>query len=288
LAWHDRRVLHLVLYGLLAIGLAIGLFFVAARFLPAGEQIAPPLRDEPPWELPGRALAADDVEGVRLPVALRGYRFAETDLLLDRLAAELRSRDAEIARLRSGAPPELAPAAEPPISDEPMLPFDEGQRGAELLDLGEQEPVAVGAAPELALPQRPVSQHAPYPPPQAIRSPYGPPPGLPAYAPPPLQHSQYLPPQPEPEAEAVTAPLPVPEPEPIAPPVGLEVPEHYTYRPPDGSPPPPWAVVPAPPPPAAPSAPVFAVVGASGDAPPEPVAEQPTRRARHRRRHAAE
>ena len=37
---------------------------------------------------------------MRLPVALRGYRFAETDLLLDRLAAELRVRDAEIERLR--------------------------------------------------------------------------------------------------------------------------------------------------------------------------------------------
>ena len=37
---------------------------------------------------------------VRLPVALRGYRFAETDLLLDRLAEELRARDEEIDRLR--------------------------------------------------------------------------------------------------------------------------------------------------------------------------------------------
>ena len=41
-----------------------------------------------------------DVAAVRLPVALRGYRFAETDLLLDRLADELRERDAEIARLK--------------------------------------------------------------------------------------------------------------------------------------------------------------------------------------------
>jgi hypothetical protein len=49
---------------------------------------------------------ADDVDGVRLPVALRGYRFAETDLLLDRLAAELRARDAEIARLRGEEPEE--------------------------------------------------------------------------------------------------------------------------------------------------------------------------------------
>ena len=40
------------------------------------------------------------VSAARLPVALRGYRFAETDRLLDRLAEELDRRDAEIARLR--------------------------------------------------------------------------------------------------------------------------------------------------------------------------------------------
>jgi DivIVA domain-containing protein len=98
-------VLHLFLYGLLAIAIAVLLFALAARFLPAGEQIAPPLRDEPPWDLPAdRPLSADDVDEVRLPVALRGYRFAETDLLLDRLAGELRARDAEIARLRAYRP----------------------------------------------------------------------------------------------------------------------------------------------------------------------------------------
>jgi hypothetical protein len=94
-------VLHLALYGVLALVVAAALFFLAARFLPAGEQIAPPLRDELPWELPvGRNLVAEDVDSVRLPVALRGYRFTETDTLLDRLAGELRARDAEIARLR--------------------------------------------------------------------------------------------------------------------------------------------------------------------------------------------
>jgi DivIVA domain-containing protein len=97
----------LLLYGLLAIAIAGILFALASRFLPAGEQIAPALRDEPPWELPAeQALNGDDIDSVRLPVALRGYRFAETDQLLDRLAAELRNRDAEIARLKGTAPDE--------------------------------------------------------------------------------------------------------------------------------------------------------------------------------------
>lgn len=112
-------MLHLLLYVLLAIVVAGGIFLLAARFLPAGEQIAPPVRDEPLWALPPeRALQAEDVDTVRLPVALRGYRFAETDVLLDRLAGELRARDAEIARLRGDTvPPE--PAPEPSSEPDP-------------------------------------------------------------------------------------------------------------------------------------------------------------------------
>src|SRR5581483_2405230 len=94
-------MLTLALYGLLALLLAGALFLLAAYLLPAGEQIAPPIRDEPLWALPAdKRLDEADVAAVRLPVALRGYRFAETDQLLDRLAAELRERDAEIARLK--------------------------------------------------------------------------------------------------------------------------------------------------------------------------------------------
>jgi DivIVA domain-containing protein len=94
------------------------LFLLASYFLPAGEQIAPVIRDEPLWELPAeRSLTAEDVATVKLPVALRGYRFAETDLLLDRLAEELRARDEELSRLRGTRPaPAPAVAAEPDAS----------------------------------------------------------------------------------------------------------------------------------------------------------------------------
>lgn len=110
-------MLTLALYALLAVLVGIGLFLLAAHVLPAGEQIAPALRDEPSWKLPAeRHLSAHDVAGVRLPVALRGYRFAETDLLLDRLAEELRARDEEIARLRGGVPSEHG------VLDEPQQP----------------------------------------------------------------------------------------------------------------------------------------------------------------------
>jgi DivIVA domain-containing protein len=96
-------VLTLLGYLLLAVLLVGGLFYLGATLLPAGEQLAPPVRDEPSWAFQhGRAMTAEDVATVRLPVALRGYRFAETDELLDRLAEEIRWRDAELEQLRSG------------------------------------------------------------------------------------------------------------------------------------------------------------------------------------------
>lgn len=107
-------MVHLVISAVVAIVVAGVLFFLGARFLPRGETIAPAVRDEPPWELPAeRQLRAEDIDELRLPVALRGYRFAETDLLLDRLADELRQRDEEIARLRGGG----AVVAEAPADD---------------------------------------------------------------------------------------------------------------------------------------------------------------------------
>src|SRR5664279_3502106 len=102
----------LALYGLLALVVGGALFLLAACLLPAGEQIAPPIRDEPVWELPAdRRLDPVDVAAVRLPVALRGYRFRETDLLLDRLADELRGRDEEIAMMRGIGRPVAARVA---------------------------------------------------------------------------------------------------------------------------------------------------------------------------------
>lgn len=126
-------VLTLLGYGLLAVAVAAGLFVLAAWLLPAGEQIAPVIRDEPVWELPlDQRLDPDAVSEVKLPVALRGYRFAETDLLLDRLGEELRERDAEIERLRSrlgqsaadvaGELTEVLPVVSVPASDGPEFP----------------------------------------------------------------------------------------------------------------------------------------------------------------------
>ncbi|WP_063752613.1 DivIVA domain-containing protein [Streptomyces sp. NRRL S-350] len=50
-----------------------------------------------------RPLGKSDVDELRLPMALRGYRMDEVDDVLDRLGAELAYRDARIAELEAAA-----------------------------------------------------------------------------------------------------------------------------------------------------------------------------------------
>jgi DivIVA domain-containing protein len=50
---------------------------------------------------PDRPLARSDIDAVRLPVAVRGYRMLDVDEVLDRLGAELTERDARIAELEA-------------------------------------------------------------------------------------------------------------------------------------------------------------------------------------------
>jgi DivIVA domain-containing protein len=69
------------------------------------------LKDAPPERIedrlpPDRPLVREDVDAVRLPVALRGYRMIDVDEVLERLGVELAERDARIADLeaRLGVP----------------------------------------------------------------------------------------------------------------------------------------------------------------------------------------
>ncbi|MEU9334194.1 DivIVA domain-containing protein [Streptomyces sp. NPDC048290] len=65
-----------------------------------------PLPDATPERLhdplaPDRPLGRADVDALRFPLAVRGYRMAEVDDALNRLGAELAERDARIADLES-------------------------------------------------------------------------------------------------------------------------------------------------------------------------------------------
>ena len=102
-------------YLLLALVVAALLFYGMVALLPGGLSLTPQ-RDNRPFELPAdRRMVRSDLDRVRIPVGVRGYRFAETDDLIDRLAAEIVVRDEEIARLRAaaGAAPDR-PAGSPP------------------------------------------------------------------------------------------------------------------------------------------------------------------------------
>ena len=71
--------------------LAMGVVAVVATG--RGGELAEAQADRPELTLPaGRALQAEDLEELRFTTALRGYRMAEVDALLERLAAELRTR----------------------------------------------------------------------------------------------------------------------------------------------------------------------------------------------------
>ncbi|CAL9516107.1 MULTISPECIES: DivIVA domain-containing protein [Streptomyces] len=53
------------------------------------------------WLPPDRPLNRADLDALRLPQAVRGYRMEEVDDVLDRLGAELAERDARIAELEA-------------------------------------------------------------------------------------------------------------------------------------------------------------------------------------------
>ncbi|GAC1385498.1 MAG: hypothetical protein NVSMB48_22620 [Marmoricola sp.] len=54
-----------------------------------GEGLAPREVDDPPLRLPEHGIAGEDVRQVRFSTAMRGYRVAEVDAVLERLAREI-------------------------------------------------------------------------------------------------------------------------------------------------------------------------------------------------------
>ncbi|MFF8030167.1 MULTISPECIES: DivIVA domain-containing protein [unclassified Streptomyces] len=60
---------------------------------------------------PDRPVSRADVDGLRFPLAVRGYRMADVDDALGRLGAEISERDARIADLESALAGARAAAA---------------------------------------------------------------------------------------------------------------------------------------------------------------------------------
>lgn len=117
-----------VLTVLAVLGVLVVLFIAAAVATRDGDVLldAPP--DGADLDLPTGPLQPEDVRMVRFGMALRGYRMAEVDAVLDRLAAELAERDAELLTFRQPVAP---PVTEAPVEDSP----------AEALPTSGQQPV---------------------------------------------------------------------------------------------------------------------------------------------------
>lgn len=97
-------MISLILYGGLALVVAAAVVAILVVVLP-DDTVAVATRDAAPTGLPpASSISAQDINQLRLPVGLRGYRMVDTDAVLDRLSAEIDRRDQEITRLRLGEP----------------------------------------------------------------------------------------------------------------------------------------------------------------------------------------
>ncbi|MFJ6072490.1 DivIVA domain-containing protein [Streptomyces sp. NPDC093065] len=94
----------MVMFLFLVIALAVVVAAVTLAVVGGGD--SGPLPDAAPERVrdalpPDRPVGRGDVEGLRFPLVVRGYRMADVDDALGRLGAELAERDARIADLES-------------------------------------------------------------------------------------------------------------------------------------------------------------------------------------------
>lgn len=89
-----------LIYVVVVVVVAAVFFVSAALLFGRGEELAPiPPGASPTW-LPEESLGADSVRALRFQQAVRGYKMAEVDWALQRLADELERRGADEAVLR--------------------------------------------------------------------------------------------------------------------------------------------------------------------------------------------
>ncbi|WP_406202807.1 DivIVA domain-containing protein [Kitasatospora sp. NBC_01560] len=92
------------MFWVIVVAMAVVVGGAALVALGGGGSLPEAVQDRIAARLPqDRPLSRDDVDGIRLPMAVRGYRMDEVDDVLDRLGAELAYRDARIAELEAAA-----------------------------------------------------------------------------------------------------------------------------------------------------------------------------------------
>ena len=131
------------------------LFAVAAVTAGFGDLMKPAFQDARPVGLPDGPVRPADLDALRFNVVLRGYKMAEVDAVLHRMARELAERDAVLAELRGdhtyqrglAVPPYEPPApyVAPPLS--PLDAPDRAVRDARPADRGARCPDATPPMP---------------------------------------------------------------------------------------------------------------------------------------------
>lgn len=108
------------LMGLVFLAVGVGVIagaalLISGRWREGLPEVVP--EGSPPASLPDAvpvgSLTPADIDQVRLEQAVRGYRMADVDGLVDRLTREIEARDAEITRLRETASAQQADSAGP-------------------------------------------------------------------------------------------------------------------------------------------------------------------------------
>ncbi|MBJ6643991.1 DivIVA domain-containing protein [Streptomyces griseoincarnatus] len=120
----------MVMFLFLVVALAVVVGAVTLAVVGGGDNA--PLPEAAPERLqdslpPDRPVSRADVDRLRFPLAARGYRMADVDDALGRLAAELAERDARITDLESALAGARA-AAEHPSMDKPTAHPEDDQR----------------------------------------------------------------------------------------------------------------------------------------------------------------
>ncbi|MFD9321638.1 DivIVA domain-containing protein [Streptomyces sp. NPDC057456] len=113
----------------LVIALAVVVAAVTLAVVGGGEGTGP-LPEVAPERLhdplpPDRPVDRSDIDHLRFPLAVRGYRMADVDDALNRVAAELAERDARIADLESALAGARTPAGGGQVSMEKPAPEDQ-------------------------------------------------------------------------------------------------------------------------------------------------------------------
>jgi hypothetical protein len=129
----ETAVFWFLLIALVVVVAAVTLFVAGGAASDDGRgPLSEVVPDRVAWPLPAdRAMGRADVDALRLPVALRGYRMTDTDDALDRLGAELAERDARIAELEAALAGAQAAAVSGPglLTKHDEKPDEDDERG---------------------------------------------------------------------------------------------------------------------------------------------------------------